>query len=161
MHTFASRCLFQLILCISMHIYCIFKHTNAYQCIFQFCRSSALASPRPFWFRSCSTSQQQLHSNSLLPKHTHLSWSGEPWPALAPGLAGAWLCQNTWSTKLRKPLPISFTIIEYQLTLSLSQKQTRKVKYSVYMQNMPSLVGKLGRPAAHYPLPQSWRWDSG
>ena len=64
--------LFQLTLCISMHIYCLSEHTNAHNCIFQFFRSILLASSEPFQLHFCSTSQQQccVNSDSSLPVHT-------------------------------------------------------------------------------------------
>ena len=91
--------IFSHIFCISYDIYTYllhFWHTNAYLCLFQFCRSPARASSRPFWFHSGSTSQQQLHIiydiTTLLPKHTRQQGSGKPRASPCPGRGGAGRC---------------------------------------------------------------------
>ena len=96
---FCIFCLFQHILCISMHIQCIFEHIYAYICIFQFCRSAALASSWPNLFHSGSTSQHQLHINSLLPVNTVVH-AGQM--HLVPSRPRVGLAQG--SAKLRGPL---------------------------------------------------------
>ena len=86
---------------------------------------------------------------------------------VAPGGA-----QNTWSTKLRWPLPISFTILGDPSTLSLSRKQKVKqllhiCKICLHLQEKSWKFNFFANFADQQLidlcqwLPQSWRWDSG
>ena len=79
-----------------------------------------------------------LHSNSFIslmisPLYCPNTLVSEGQVNLAPSRALVGLApggaQNTWSTKLRWPLPISFTILGDPSTLSLSRKQKVKQLY--------------------------------
>ena len=161
------------IFCISYDIYTYllhFGHTNAYLCIFQ--SAGPLQGPALGLSDSIPV---PLHSNNFISlmistlycPNTLVS-GGQvnlaPARALGPKSGGRWAVHKirgllSWDNPCQSASP------SWETQPLWVCHETESQKIIIYMQNMPPLTGEimkiqfyreLCRPAAHWPLPQSW-----
>ena len=143
-------------MCICMHIYCVFEHTNAsaYICIFQFCRSPAAACtcqlqalPVPFLFHFTATA---LYQQFIARKHTHHSHQRRSWRLTVPKY-GVHYIENFLANQLHHLV----RSIKSDIMLACNETINEKLENIVYIQNMPSLKNHKKNQISHIQIWQA------